>query len=411
MTKIKIKNFGPIKTGLIGNEGWLDVKKVTVFTGNQGSGKSTVAKLISTFTWMEKALIRGDVTTKDLEVYNRFQKKHCAYQNLHNFFRPDSSIEFKGNAYNFTYRESKFKVDKKESNGLNVPKVMYVPAERNFVSAVVQPEKLRYLPLTLYTFLEEFIRSNEEMDGAVKLPINDLEYRFDKKKRSFKLQGDQYEILLSEASSGLQSAIPLYLVSKNLAEGINKDTLFTKSKMSIEEKEKLRKQLLRILIDQRSSQDIQSTAVELLSSITKNDYFVNIVEEPEQNLYPTSQRQVLNSLLEFNNLTPANRLIMTTHSPYLINYLTLAVKGQELYESVAEEARPKLFEIVPQHSMIKPNELAIYELEEQAGSITALDVYQGLPSDENQLNERLNEANELYAQMLEIQQHYAPQLF
>jgi len=41
MAKIKIKNFGPIKEGYLEKDGWLDVKKVTVFIGNQGSGKST----------------------------------------------------------------------------------------------------------------------------------------------------------------------------------------------------------------------------------------------------------------------------------------------------------------------------------------------------------------------------------
>ena len=94
MSKIKIKNFGPIKEGLIEGDGFMDVKKVTVFIGNQGSGKSTVAKLISTFTWMEKALVRGDIKAKDLEIYNRFRKKHCAYQNIHNFFRDESEIEY-----------------------------------------------------------------------------------------------------------------------------------------------------------------------------------------------------------------------------------------------------------------------------------------------------------------------------
>ena len=52
MGKIKIKNFGPIKEGYQDNDGWIDIKKVTVFIGNQGSGKSTVAKLISTFVWI-----------------------------------------------------------------------------------------------------------------------------------------------------------------------------------------------------------------------------------------------------------------------------------------------------------------------------------------------------------------------
>ena len=53
MSKIKIKNFGPIKEGCLENDGWIEIKKVTVFIGNQGSGKSTIAKLISTFTWIE----------------------------------------------------------------------------------------------------------------------------------------------------------------------------------------------------------------------------------------------------------------------------------------------------------------------------------------------------------------------
>ncbi len=62
MSKIRIKNFGPIKEGFKeadGNE-WMDVKKVTVFIGNQGSGKSTVAKVISTLTWMEKSSINSE---------------------------------------------------------------------------------------------------------------------------------------------------------------------------------------------------------------------------------------------------------------------------------------------------------------------------------------------------------------
>lgn len=47
MARIRIKNFGPIRQGRLDNDGWLDIKKVSVFIGNQGSGKSCVAKLIS----------------------------------------------------------------------------------------------------------------------------------------------------------------------------------------------------------------------------------------------------------------------------------------------------------------------------------------------------------------------------
>ena len=56
MSRIKIKNFGPIREGFVDNDGWMDIEKVTVFIGDQGSGKSTVAKLISTLSGIEKDL-------------------------------------------------------------------------------------------------------------------------------------------------------------------------------------------------------------------------------------------------------------------------------------------------------------------------------------------------------------------
>ena len=409
MSKIRIRNFGPIKDGFKENSGWMDVNKLTVFIGGQGSGKSTVAKLISTFTWMEKALVRGDIKAKELEIYNRFRKKHCAYQNIHNFFKDRSEIEYDGIAYSFIYRETNFQVIKNKSDGYLIPKVMYVPAERNFVSAVVQPEKLKYLPLTLYTFLEEFIRSNEEIETDIDLPINNLKYRFDKKKRAFKLTGENYELLLSEASSGIQSAIPLFLVSQNLARGIDKISDFTKTKMSIEEKEKLRNQLLKILTDNKINDNLQTSAIDILSSLTKNDCFINIVEEPEQNLYPTSQKQILYSLVGFNNLNYGNKLIMTTHSPYLVNYITHAIKAFNLFELIKNRnlnpnIKMALNKIVPENSVINPLEWNIYELGGETGDIVRLNNYKGLPSDDNFLNLKMAEGNEIFGELLDIEE-------
>ena len=63
------------------------------------------------------------------------------------------------------------------------------------------------------------------------------------------------------------------------------------------------------------------------------------------------------------------------------------------------------FEIVPLLSTVKPIDLIIYELDEKEGSIKKLEAYNGLPSDENELNERLGDGNELFAQLLEIQQN------
>src|SRR5665213_2390872 len=108
MSKIRIKNFGPIKEGYNENDGFLDIKKVTVFTGNQGSGKSTVAKLISTFTWIEKALVRGDYDKKWFERKNKLRNQCLSYHRIENYFSvidesDTTEINYQGEAYHIVY--------------------------------------------------------------------------------------------------------------------------------------------------------------------------------------------------------------------------------------------------------------------------------------------------------------------
>lgn len=47
MAKLRIKYFGPITEGFDSEDGFIDFSKLTLFIGDQGTGKSTVAKLFS----------------------------------------------------------------------------------------------------------------------------------------------------------------------------------------------------------------------------------------------------------------------------------------------------------------------------------------------------------------------------
>ena len=63
----------------------------------------------------------------------------------------------------------------------------------------------------------------------------------------------------------------------------------------------------------------------------------------------------------------------------------------------------KIAEIVPLESIVKADDLVIYELNEMLGTIKKLEDYKGLPSDDNELNSELEDSNELFAQLQEIE--------
>lgn len=405
MSKIKIKNFGPIKEGYQENDGWIDVKKVTVLIGNQGSGKSTVAKLISTMSWIEKAMVKGVLRQDELNTYNRFLKQ-IAYQRIDKYIQDNTLIEYQGKAFSFSFKNGNFKASKSKTNGYLLPKIMYVPAERNFLSTVDRPDKLKNLPNTLYTFNDEYDAAKDLYASGIELPINKVSFEFDKLNKIAHIVGheNKYKIRLSEASSGFQSTVPLYLVSKYLCERLNAEEDPSIKENSLEEQKKLEKEMKLILEDTQIAPDVRQAYLRQLSAKRKPVSFLNIVEEPEENLFPSSQQNILNSLLDFNNRNEGNKLILTTHSPYLISYLTLAVEANKLKSKVNTDLlRKKLNDIVPLNSTLNGEDLVVYQLKEFEGIIEKLNTYQGLPSDTNFLNAGLTESNDLFSELLDIE--------
>ncbi len=92
------------------------------------------------------------------------------------------------------------------------------------------------------------------------------------------------------------------------------------------------------------------------------------------------------------------------HQNRWYNYLTFIQLYKEKHRKGQACLKNKLQQIVPLNATVKAGDLVIYELDEEDGSIKKLEAYNGLPSDENELNEMLGESNELFAQLLEIQQ-------
>lgn len=416
MAKLRIRNFGPIIKGF--DDGFITFGKYTLFIGDQGTGKSTVAKMYSVFSWLEKAFFRGDYEVTSFEVLD-FEEL-CRHQLLDNSFNKDTELEYIGQAYHFLYKKSSFMVEeiKETIDSYDRPKIMYIPSERNILSVVKNVEELDNIPPMLRLLRRRYLQASEHLNGNGEfyLPLSGYKAYLNKTNGETYIHDAKTDksVPLICASSGLQSIVPLSLVT---------DYLATLSTINILEK-------IRILNDKNyeqlqsylSSDEVldeleryvtsgisKSVSEKSLSEISNaarkvtNAFFMNIVEEPEQNLFPDSQMKNLYFLLTCANRNEKNSIVITTHSPYILSNITLAAKAYELLQKGVPE--DKIEEIVPVSSIINGKDVFIYETQKD-GSIMQLEPYDNLPSDENLLNKAMAQGNEQFSDLIDLEQEF-----
>lgn len=102
---------------------------------------------------------------------------------------------------------------------------MYIPSERNFVSVVDEADSISGLPYSLKNTIEEFRKASYLIESKnKKLPLNGFEYSFDKTTNA----GFIYEakkgstVRLSASSSGLQSFVPMFMITDYLSNNVKK---------------------------------------------------------------------------------------------------------------------------------------------------------------------------------------------
>ena len=225
-----------------------------------------------------------------------------------------------------------------------------------------------------------------------------MKLQYDKLNKVTWVVGEGYKTKAYQAASGFQSIAPLVVVSDYLA-GMVKEK--AEEPMSAEDKERLRKEIQKIQSNSKFTDEIKNLLMERLNSLLKIDCFWNIVEEPEQNLHPQSQRTILNVLTQNFNQSPHNGLIITTHSPYMINYISLNIKAGAVAEKCPNRAEA-ISSVVPKESWLKAEQVKVFEIQPD-GSVIELETYEGMPSDNNYLNNALAETNILFDQLLEIE--------
>ena len=353
--RLIVKSLGPVKD--------LDIlfKKVTLFIGDQGTGKSCVAKLFSTFKWLEKVLSQKKYKLSYFEQYNRFKTMLCAYHRIDSFIdNGNPYIKFEGELYDFLYENGHFNVIDKKQEIKGISKVMYVPAERSIVSVAENKSKLlKELPDSSETFSDEFVNAKKYFQSGFNLPFEGLRFEYDNLNDIGWIQGTNYKVRLTNASSGIQSSLPMCIVSEYLSRKISDKE---EVKLSKEEKDKLEKRVAEIMQNEEFSDSIKDMMIRQLSDANRYNQLINIVEEPELNLFPRSHMEVLKSLVLNNASSDENMLVFTTHSPISLAIIKTKIMGAKAYANANEELRNQIESILPVKYQINDDNIAAYRL-------------------------------------------------
>ena len=328
MAKITIKYVGPLK------EISLDVKRINMFMGPQSTGKSTIAKIISQALWAEKIFL---TMKEEYDFYKGLIDFHNMDKNY--FSNPAAEIIYESPwcvirmKYEVGKRTPQTVYEKKENKELyHNTKIEYIPAERNFVASIENIHKYNETYNSTINFLQEWhaAKSSYQKDNRFKVDLPDLSFSYQYKESDERdmIQVADNEVRLQSGSSGQQSLLPLLLV----AEAVMVSTYKIQRMISPAEISRIKKQVpgLDFIIDKLFSamkdnnKVIADTGLDALWELI--GYQMNygcthlVVEEPEQNLYPSTQRGLLQHLVSYltNDSERQHTLTITTHSPYIL---------------------------------------------------------------------------------------------
>jgi len=368
MKKISIKDVGPIKKVSF------ELNKVNVLMGPQSSGKSTIAKIVSYCQWVEKRIILdGKFDYKVEEQLLNFHRLSA------NSFSENSLIEYESDFTKIIYEGKKLnqKIDVKENaEGYKKSKNIYIPSERNFVSVIPNLGKYKETNDNIMSFLYDWYTAKRKFLKGNSLKILDFGVnfynKFDDDLDILELKESENEILLREGSSGLQSVIPLVLLVEYLTEMIFEENTASKSisdtdkaklifEANIEDFIKYFKQQIKLgkgdLLLQAEDISAISKKISLLTLYHSSNL---IIEEPEQNLFPQTQRDLVYFIINKIKKNEDHSVFITTHSPFILYALNNCMLGYIIKDRIEEDVKN---ELLSKNFWIDPSKASIWQIE------------------------------------------------
>lgn len=360
MNKLCVKNFGPVK------EAEVELKKINLIIGEQSIGKSTLAKLITIMTdyynlstivlgglkgWRAQLTQYGldNYVSGDYRVECTLEEKECT---IHILVLPSgvtSTLKKEGktvtnnkaivkellalkpvfhkNIFLEQLEEARVQVDKREKDSdiLSLIFLMnnsiYIPAERIIYSLFNKLQSAIALakdavPIQFLRFMLEVVKAQSKYSHFDSDLLN-ITYIKDNSDDFIIDQRCNKRLPLFAASSGIQSTIPLLLVLENV--------------------------------------------------IHNSEYSSIVIEEPETNLFPQKQVELVKYIIgkvKENNRT----LTITTHSPYLLSVMNNLLYAGSIANEFGSRAEKPLDKIISNTLHLDQSECSVYSLSGESGS-------------------------------------------
>lgn len=380
MKKLVIDNIGPI------NHVELNMKRVNVIIGPQSAGKSCILKIACFCAWAEKR-IQLEQSKNGFSDFNYVIENLIVFHRLSGFLRNGSMISYKTDQLSFLidFDKKTFNLtwgSKNKRYSYIRSRVSYIPAERNLVSSIPNWFDVKMDSTNLKSFISDWNYSHKLCTGNSSLPIINLgvDYVYDTLSDADYVKLDNgKQIDLSNASSGLQSVIPMWVYL---------DYLFRKqyspNEMSSSKTETENEEIAQHIYDSKYKKGIKKAGESgnlyfgkvgvtkrmfaskedfeefksLVHSYTLTDHADIYLEEPEQNLFPQTQVELIYDLLK-NSSVHKDSIFIATHSPYVLYALNNCMLGY----IVGEKHTPEdLGFKVHSDSWINPKDVAVWEL-------------------------------------------------
>lgn len=349
MKRLIIKNLGPVTSIDI------ELNKVNLIIGPQSSGKSTVNKVACFCSWLEKTIsLRQEAGFVKEE--GVFATNLIEFHKLEGFTGEQTYIAYESEVMSFSFagQEADFGFQWKNRWAYKRQKTAYIPAERNIVAAIPNwfDIKMTYNSIRSFMSAWEEARNCFPTDKKIKILNLGVDYYYDtpKKKDLVTISKDK-TLNFTNTSSGLQSLIPLFIVLQY----ITNEMFFQEEEDTVANQTQL-KDLKRRLFQELDPKKAEA-AYPLYTDIQSTNIYM---EEPEENLFATTQRDLIYKLIQIITMDRDHHLFITTHSPYILYALNNCMAAYSVKDKIPGELAAKLPCL---EATIAPRQVSLWQIE------------------------------------------------